>query len=218
MQTTGTVPTSAEVRAHGRGTAHVVRRSGGGRALRLPAFVPGATTADVPVAVVVVSPTGPAGLDPGSREFVLGASVRLDTTTAGSVVDNGDNLVQRGTYGAPAQMKLQVDSRRPSCRVKGADGDVTVVADRKLAAGRWFSLTCRRTAAGVSLVQRRTREDGRVKRLSWKEKGRTGSMSALPGRVPLTVGGKTDADGDLILASSDQLNGSVDRVFLDVLD
>lgn len=216
VATAGSTPTSAAVRTHGDGRVEVAARPGAGQALRLPAFAPDATAGTVPMALVVVTATGD-GLDPGGADFALKASVRLDDTTTGSAVDNGDNLVQRGTFGSPAQMKLQVDGRRPSCRVKGAAGTVVVTGRVRLPSATWFDLTCRRTATGVTLAQRRVLDDGSVSRRSWTTTGPTGSLSALADSVPLTVGGKTDARGVPLSSSSDQLNGVVDQVVLDVL-
>lgn len=217
VPTAGTVPTEAEVRTHAGGVTSVVRHRGAGRALRLPAFAADGDRATSPVALVAVTPTGPAGLDPGAGDFVLGASVRLDARTTGTAVDNGDNVVQRGTFEAAAQMKLQVDGRRPSCRVKGADGVVTVSADTRLRADRWFKLSCRRAGDVVTLLQERTTVDGTVVRRSWVGRGPTGSLSKLDPDVPLTVGGKTDVTGAPLASGADQLNGSVDDVYLDVL-
>lgn len=216
VRTAGRATTSASVRTHSVGRVGVADHPGAGQALRLPAFAPGATAGTIPMAVVVVTATG-AALDPRAADFVLRASVRLDTTTTGTATDNGDNLVQRGSFASPAQMKLQVDRRRPSCRVKGAAGTVVVKGTVRLRAGVWFDLTCRRTSSGVILKQRRVLDDGSVVRRSWTGTGPTGSLSALPDSVPLTVGGKTDVRGVPTAQSSDQLNGVVDQVVFDIL-
>ncbi len=217
VPTAGTAPTTAEVRTHAGGTVTVVGHRGAGRALRLPAFAADADRRTVPEALVAVTSTGSPGLDPGARDFVLGASVRLDATSTGSAADNGDNLVQRGTFGAGSQMKLQVDGGRPACRVEGADGVVSVFADARLRPDVWFDLSCRRAGETVTLLQQRVRDDGTVTRRAWARRGPTGSLSALDPGVPLTVGGKTDPSGAPVAAGADQLNGSVDDVFLDVL-
>lgn len=217
VPTAGTVATAAEIRTHASGVATAVRHRGAGSALRLPAFDAVARPATVPVAVLVVRPTRTRGLDPGSLDFVFGASVRIDRTSTGTTVDNGDNVVQRGLYGSPAQMKLQVDDRVPACRVKGADGAVQVTADSRLRAGRWFDLSCRRVGDTVTLVRRGVGVDGTVVRQRWTRRGPTGSLSALGRDVPLTVGGKTDATGAPLTAGADPLNGSVDDIYLDLL-
>jgi hypothetical protein len=56
-----------------------------------------------------------AALDPGDRDFEFGASFRLDEESSGSEADGGDNLLQRGTFASPGQLKLQLDHRVPSC-------------------------------------------------------------------------------------------------------
>ncbi|WP_160009282.1 hypothetical protein [Nocardioides sp. AX2bis] len=218
VPTAGTSPTTAEVRTNADAVVRVVRHEGAGRALRLPSFAAGADATTVPVALVAVTSTGSPDLDPGASDFVLGASVRLDATSTGTRVDNGDNVVQRGTFDAASQMKLQVDGRTPSCRVKGAEGAVTVFADTRLRADRWFDLTCRRTGATVTLVRERVLADGTVARRSWSRNGPIGSLSGLAPGVPLTVGGKTDPTGAPLSASADPMNGSIDDVYLDVLD
>lgn len=217
VPTAGTVATAAEIRTHASGVATAVRHRGAGRALRLPAFAAAADRETVPVAVLAVTPTGTRSLDPGSGDFVFGASVRVDRTSTGTTTDNGDNVVQRGLIGSPAQMKLQVDGRRPACRVKGADGEVQVTADRRLRPGRWYDLSCRRAGDTVTLVQRGVGADGVVVRQRWTRRGPTGSLSALGRGVPLTVGGKTDATGAPLTAGADPLNGSVDDIYLDLL-
>lgn len=217
VPTAGTVATTAEIRTRAAGAATAVRHRGAGSALRLPAFDAVADRATVPVAVLAVTPTGTRGLDPGAGDFVFGASVRVDKTSTGTTVDNGDNVVQRGLVSSPAQMKLQVDGRVPACRVKGADGTVLVTANSRLRAGRWFDLSCRRAGDTVTLVQRGVGADGVVVRRQWTRRGATGSLSALGRDVPLTVGGKTDATGAPLAAGADPLNGSVDDIYLDLL-
>lgn len=217
VPTAGTVATVAEIRTHASGVATTVRHRGAGSALRLPAFDAAADRATVPVAVLAITPTGTRGLDPGSDDFVFGASVRVDSTSTGTTVDNGDNVVQRGLVGSPAQMKLQVDGRFPACRVKGVAGAVQVTADSRLRAGRWFDLSCRRAGDTVTLVQRGVGADGAVVRKRWTGRGPTGSLSVLGRDVPLTVGGKTDATGAPLAAGADPLNGSVDDIYLDLL-
>ncbi len=217
VPTAGTAVTTAEVRTHASGAATVLQHDGAGRALRLPAFASDATRTTAPVALVAVTSTGTPDLDPGASDFVLGASVRLDAVSTGTAVDDGDNVVQRGTFGAASQMKLQVDGRRPSCRVKGELGAVTAYADTVLRADVWFDLRCERRGDTVTLVRQRVRSDGTVARRTWSCSGPTGSLSGLDPRVPLTVGGKTDATGAPLTAGADQLNGSVDEVFFNVL-
>ncbi len=218
VPTAGTSPTTAAVRTNADAVATVLRHEGAGRALRLPAFAPGADRQTVPVALVAVTSTGSPDLDPGASDFVLGASVRLDATSTGTTVDNGDNVVQRGLYAAKSQMKLQFDGRRPGCRVKGDLGAVAVYPDTRVRADRWFDLSCRRSGDTVTLVQQRVRADGTIARRRWSRSGPIGSLSGLDATVPLTVGGKSNPSGAPLVASADQLNGSVDDVYLDILD
>lgn len=214
VATAGSTPTRAVLRTHGSGRASAVPDADGGRALRLPAFDPGATADTTPMAVLEVTPTGDRSLDPGSAPFVVGASVRMDATSTGSRVDDGDNLVQRGGYADRGQVKVQVDDRRPSCRVKGADGALLVTAGLRLVPDRWYDVRCRRSAWEVELVVTSV-EDGRTVRRTWERSGATGWID-LSDDVPLSIGGKVDRRGEPVAGDSDQLNGVVDEVFLDI--
>jgi hypothetical protein len=102
--------------------------AGSNRAVRFPAH---SAATDAPRAVVRVVPEGPDALDPGTGRFESGADVVLDATSESGAVgstDNGDNLVQRGLFDDLSQYKVQLDARRPSCRVKGSAGTVFVTA------------------------------------------------------------------------------------------
>jgi hypothetical protein len=208
-------------RAHSR-TA--VRTSDGGRVVaargpdglvgRFPA-VAGPTR---PRAVVLAVPTRPDRLSPGEHDFSYGADVTLDRVSEGPG-DNGDNVLQRGLYADAVQFKLQLDHGRPSCRVSGADGTAVVKADTVVTRGRWYRLVCSRHADELVLEARpwlgRTWGAG----ASWATRQPVGAVSFDRGgpAVPVSVGGKTDAEGRIPDGDSDMLNGAVDNVFIDVL-
>jgi hypothetical protein len=180
---------------------------GKGEAVRFPAY----TASEKPAAsVLVVVPTSKGALDPQDHDFSFGASFKLDALSEGTDVDNGNNLLQRGVFEGPAQFKLQVDGGRPSCRVLGDAGEVTVQAPSRVAPDHWYTVTCRRTSEGLTLQLRA--EDGGPSAGEWEKAGSTGKLSYQG--APLTVGGKVDNTGTP-LSSADQFNGVVDNVFFE---
>ena len=185
----------------------------GGRAADYPAFD---DSADGPRAVVAVRNRGTRDrLSPRSRRFAFGADVRIDATSAGGSYDDGNNVVQRGLYAKGSQFKIEVEGRRPACRVSGRSGAVTVTASSQLVADDWYRIACRRlvrpnghrveltvdplsTDAATVTARSRLRRIGRLR---------------FSRRVPISVGGKVDSSLD-IQDASDQFNGRIDNVFL----
>lgn len=178
----------------------------GGQAVRFPAYT-GAATAPAAVLVVAADETGP--LSPGERDFELGASFELDPESSGSDADDGDNLLQRGSFSDAGQYKIQLDDGVPSCRVAGDAGVVFVEADEAVDPGVWYAVSCRREGSEVTLTVApyADREEGE----SWRASGPTGTLTF--GDQPLSVGGKVGSTGAPV-ASADQFNGAVDDVFL----
>ena len=202
----GTGRVRTEVHTTGNAAVTVVPGPDGGKAVRFPAYT-GAATA--PAAVLAAVDEGGGALDPGDGPFSFGASFELDQQSSGSAADNGDNLVQRGTFDSPAQFKIQLDHGVPSCRIKGATGEVMVTAGDPVDPGSWYSVSCSRDGSDVKLTVKAY--DGGAGAGTWHTSGPTGTIS-LDG-LPLTVGGKTGPDGTPT-ASPDQFNGAVDNVFL----
>lgn len=202
----GTGNVQTEVRSTGQATVTVVPGPAGGKAVRFPAYT-GAATA--PAAVLVAQDAGDGALDPGAGRFSFGASFELDQQSSGSPADNGDNLVQRGTFDSPAQFKIQLDHDVPSCRIKGTSGEVMVKAPGPIDPGSWYAVSCERNGSDVALTVKAY--DGGAGTGTWHANGPTGTVS-LDG-LPLTIGGKTGPDGTPV-ASPDQFNGAVDNVFL----
>ncbi len=197
-----------DVRASGAAGIEVVPAPGAGHAVRFPAYT---GAADAPAAVLVASDTGDGALDPGDDDFTFGARFRLDEESSGSKTDNGDNLVQRGTFDSPAQFKIQLDHGVPSCRVLGGAGEVFVKAEGPVDPDTWYTVTCERTSQEVTLQVAADGEasgDG-----TWRKSGPTGPVSLKD--LPLTIGGKAGPDGTPV-ASADQFNGEVDDVFLSI--
>lgn len=176
----------------------------GGRAVRFPRFTGAATAA---AAALVVVPGSPDGLDPGDRDFTVGASFSLDPQSSGSAADDGDNLLQRGTFASTGQVKVQIDDGVPSCRIAGSAGALLVRADSRVEPGRWHTVTCSRRGDEVRLDLTRRGEPGTR---TWRASGPTGTL-ALAG-LPLSVGAKVTPAG-VPVASADQFNGVVDDVF-----
>jgi hypothetical protein len=184
----------------------VVEGPGGGHAARFPAY----TGADPsPEAVIVASAKETVALDPLDQDFRFGASFILDATSSGSKGDNGDNLVQRGSFDSPGQFKIQIDHKVPSCRILGDDGEVFVKAGTAISPEVWYSVTCQRTGSEVSISVTQYGERGQT----WTAAGPTGHLTL--GDLPLAVGGKVSPEG-VPVASGDQFNGSVDDVFLQI--
>lgn len=207
----------ADVVARNGGTAHRVEHNPetGDLAARFPSHDPDPSA---PRAVVRVIPAAGAGdpLNPGTAKFSFGADVAMDEVTAtpgeGSI-DDGDNLVQRGLFNAGSQYKLQVDSRRPSCRILGADGEVFVQSPVTMTPGTWYRIRCSRDGDTVTLIVAEL-DGGDVvdARVSTKQ-GPTGDMTPTSPNTPLSVGGKLNANGT-VTGDTDQLNGMVDDAWL----
>ena len=199
---------AARLVARSVGGAAVTMSAGprGGRGVRFPAW---AASGSGRSAVLVSTPASRASVAPGARAFTFGASFRLDRRSSGNQRDNGDNLVQRGTYGGRGQFKIQLDRRVPSCRVKGDAGARVVKARRAVAPNQWYAVSCRRTATGLHLSVRSYAPG--AKAAVTRVTGRTGNIVA--GTQRFSIGGKVGPQG-APQPSSDQFNGAVDNVFL----
>lgn len=209
----GGAPVAVSVAVADDGRARAERsRNGSGRSLRLPAFDP---WAPAPRAAVVVTPHGTTdGLDPGTGPLEFGADVVLDATTAkvaSGSVDDGDNLVQRGLWNDPAQWKLELDRHRPTCRIKGRSGTVTVSASTAMEPGRWYRVRCRRQGSTVRLVLSWWRSDGSMVAQTWEAQGATGDLQPASRSTPVSAGGKVGASGQLD-PDTDQCNARIDDV------
>lgn len=181
-----------------------------GNAVRFPAF----RSSNPPLAALAVTDRdGADDLAPGTARFRFGADFTLDATSQGSKVDNGNNLVQRGLWGHPMQYKLEVDGKRPVCRVKGASGAVQVRSSVTVTPDTWYRAVCERNGSKVTLSVTRLGNGA-----SWTSSatGATGSLRPSSASVPLSVGGKLDASGRLMTGSADQFNGKVDNAFVNV--
>jgi hypothetical protein len=206
----GHLDVQVQVATAAGGTAVIAPRSPDHNVLRLPRI---SDAPAPPRAVLLVSPDSAVksseSLDPGNHDFRYGATFSLDRRSEGVGSDNGNNVMQRGLSGDPTQYKLQVDHGHASCRVAGVEGSVQVKSRSSVQPGEWYTATCSRVGRKLSLVLRRA---GSTQAVS--SSGDTGSVTA-PSGTPLTIGGKA-YDGHVIAGNSDQFNGEIGRVFLDV--
>ena len=147
----------------------------------------------------------------------------LDEQTTGSAADNGDNLIARGLFEGAAQYKIQVDDGFLSCRVAGLEGEVMVKARERVQPGEWYRARCTRHVNTVTLDVGKLDEsqdpDNRGE-LDWVSASGTGTTGAvlMASTVPMAVGGKLSGNGKIFPVTTDQFNGSVDRVVYRLLN
>lgn len=182
---------------------------GGGGAVRLPAYREG-TSPKAAFSIVPEGETDP--IEPRKADFRFGSDFTLNKVSTGSKEDDGNNLVQRGLYNHSAQMKLQVDEGRPSCRLKGSGGIVLLRSEHKVAPGEWYRTWCRRHGDKATL---------QVVRLSDKASWTKTVTRRLGGfwyaqSTPFSAGAKLAGPRQFVSGSADQFNGRIDRVFLDI--
>jgi len=197
--------------------------SGGGQIVQVPSgngtsalrFPPYSPTAPSPRLVLVMNPVGDTDLlNPGAKDFSFGADLRLDEVSSGKGDDNGDNVLQRGLFSDDSQYKLQVDKRIPSCTVKSGKEELFVKFDKGLEEG-WFRVRCAYEAGSLTLSVSRILSD-RIEELGSKTGSKEIGSVGFSARTPATIGGKLGSNGQLVLHQSDQFNGELDNVFVDV--
>ena len=177
----------------------------GNEYLRLPRY---SGLADGAFAALRVEAVGSDWLSPKTANFSFGADVRVDTLSEGTDIDNGDNVMQVGLYGDPAQFKLQVDRERASCVLRGAAGTVVAKSATKLAPKTWYRLKCQRVGDSVTLTEEVLYSDEPVRETV--ESGELGVIDT--DGAALSVGAKVSAAGKIVTGSTDQFNGRVDNV------
>ena len=196
----------------GDGSAYYAEGPNSGVALRLPRLTSPTSTAPAILRVSNATPTD--ALDPGTSPLQFGAVVKLFPESVGGWRDNGDNLLQRGLYDDPVQYKIDLDGRRPTCRVKGSEG-VVEVSGAPIRPDTWYQITCTRRGPQVSLLMRPLGGEpgAQAEPVVFWAVGRIGSVHFAEPGVPLSIGGKVGSDGSPEVAS-DQLNGLIGRVFV----
>ena len=221
VENTGTAPVSGSVVTTNGGEAvSVASRNGQTNGVQLPAFDP---TAAGPRAVIAVVTSGTTEvLSPGKRSFSWGADFKVDAVSASKETgstDNGDNLVQRGLAGSHRQFKLELDKRQPACRVEASAGSLRVQIPVTVEPTSWYRATCTRVYNTVTATLVRYDADGNVTdswtRSATRSKG-LGTLTWVNPQVPVSVGGKLTNDGRVVSTASDQFNGVVDNVVLDI--
>lgn len=180
------------------------------------AFPPYSESNDPPFAVIRVDPRDMMDLVPKEADFSFGVLFRKDATSEGSDVDNGDNLLQRGDAGHPAQYKLQVDHGNASCVLRGADGALHVRVDHVIDPELWYFVTCERRGDSARIRLTEYRLDGTTERMDEEVSGPIGSIEWEDGPPPLSVGGKLTRGGEIAASDSDQFNGLLDSPFVQI--
>jgi hypothetical protein len=206
LRNVGTGAVAVSVQATGGAEVDGAEGPDGSGAVRFPAYT-GTPTASAAVVLATASLTD--ALDVENHDFRFGAAFELDDRSSGSTADNGDNLLQRGTFDSPGQFKIQLDHRVPSCRILGDAGEVFVKASKPVDPGVWYSVSCERTRTKVSLTLAPYDAPGEAQ--TWSASGVTGNVELDV--LPLSIGGKVSPEG-VPVASVDQFNGVVDEVYL----
>lgn len=188
----------------------------GGFAARFPAVQVGSTHPQA--AAIIIRPIGDEPLlNPGTRDFRFGADFRLDQVSDDGAADNGDNLVQWGLFSDAAQYKVQIDHGRPSCRIAGDAGEAVVKAEESIVPGRWYRVSCERRSGRV-LLELQELEHSSSELSVWSVEAATGDLGEASPDQAMSVGGKISAAGRITASSTDQFNGAVDNVLLELID
>jgi hypothetical protein len=201
------------VREHG-GELRAERAEDGSAALRFPAHEAGLRA---PVAILSLTSPDKDWLQPGDDDLVFGADLAVDAVSDGTARDNGDNVVQRGLFGAPAQFKLQVDHRRPSCLVRGDAGMVLAKSSVTLEPATWYRVTCRRAGDEVEVTVSRLEQGAPVDTEVDSESGDIGTVS-FPSGTFVSIGGKLGPDGGPVEDATDQYDGSLRQIHVSTGD
>lgn len=182
------------------------RTPGGGVALRFPRFGSAAT---YPRAVVNVEGVGSTDFASRARDLEWGADLRLDRTSSGSRVDDGDNVIQRGLSSDPAQFKAEVDHDRAACTVRGDQGTLIVRSQERLRPRMWYRLRCIRQRERLLVAVRELGADGAAPAVEREALGPMGSINFADQGIPVAIGGKLAHDGTVIRRATDQFNGEL---------
>ncbi len=208
LHNTGSQPVTIRVATASTGVLRSVPDREGGFAARFPWHGPRARQRMV---LTVSSPSVDDPLSPGPSDFAFGADFTLDSPSEGGRLDNGNSLIQRGRSGDPAQYKIQIVNRVASCRIAGAAGEVVVEASHEIRPNTWYRVVCRRTGDEVTL-ELGTFNSPPVRAAG---SGPTGAVY-VPASTPLLLGGKANGKGEADTGNSDQFNGALDNVFLEI--
>jgi len=180
------------VRAADGGTVRYVPH-GTGRAVAFPARCrTGVTTCPR----AILEGGDDADLDPGTRAFRFGATVRATPEQVGT----GANVMQKGVATTESQWKLQVGQRgRPSCVLvgRGSTRIYLVRATVRVTDGAWHAISCRRSGTSLSIAVDGTTRGTTV----------VPSTVNIGNTLPLRLGGRN------LTTRSDQFGGAIDDVY-----
>ena len=124
-------------------------------------------------------------------------------------------MMQRGLFEG-SQYKLQIDhedrvvpeSRAPKARSPSS-------RSVEIEDGHWYRLRCTRSGNDVTFSVSDMEADDSTA-IEDKKSGATGSLDPVDASLPLSVGGKLNADGGIVEDSTDQFNGLLDNILLDI--
>lgn len=220
IKVSGTADVTAEIVQRDRGKIRAATsRPGQDRAVQFPRFN---GSAGAPRAVIrITNATAADELNPGIRRFSYGADFLLDgVSSVPGTTDDGDNLVQRGLFEDADQYKLQLDGRRPSCRLQGSAGGAassamvrsTVAVD----SSSWYRAECVRKGRILKVVVTRFAADGTSETTTTRTTSAAViDVSMSSSSIPLSIGGALSDDGRLS-THNDQFNGFIDNVSLQI--
>lgn len=211
LQTKGKV-SARSLQANG-GQLVQVPSGNGTSALKFPIYDAGKNGPRL--VLVLDSAGGRDELNPAGGDFSFGADLRLNAESAEKESDdNGDNVLQRGLFSDEFQYKLQVDKRVPSCTVKSGATRMFVKLEQRFDDG-WFRVRCDYRAGTLTVSASRILHD------QIEDVGSASVQASIKPlqfsvKTPVTVGGKTTPEGELVFSESDQFNGDLDNVFVDI--
>ena len=132
-------------------------------------------------------------LNPDDVDFTV--TVRFRTTRTPG------NVVQKGQDGSPGgYWKVEQEDGRARCAFVGPSGEgQAIAADVRVDDGRWHTVTCERSADGVTVSV-----DGQGRRT------RTGPTGTIANTSELMIGGKAECDQQLV--GCDYFSGDIDYV------
>jgi hypothetical protein len=205
-------------------TVKIVRSNGGrlvsrqarntrSRVADFPAYAGGSSA---PHAVIAVVNHKRDRLAPRNSPFSFGVDFKIDAAAV-AARDDGNNLMQRGYFGSPAQYKLQVDKGVIGCRIKGELGSVFLTGDTPVDAAKWYRVRCSLTPVADGPDNARLRistlgPKGRAHLLEDHAANVEIGRLTFPKARPLAIGGKIK-DSLLMPARVEQYNGLLDNVF-----
>lgn len=199
---------------------------------KLVGVFPAYSSTPTNLSAYVVKPTvfgATEALAPGTRKFVFGADLRLNSgATTGVPADNGNNVVQRGLAGGD-QYKIQADVvggvPNVTCVIRDEGVQTAQTPAVPIQAATWVRARCTRvvTGGGQHVTLSVSYPGGEfanppasmvtftpVANLNY------GTATAVQ-PIPLTMGAKVNNEAtSVLLTDSDQFNGQLDNLYLKI--